>query len=231
VTTDLVRTLTDTLGDAFAANADVDKAAGARAYMRDQFPFYGIPSPMQKTIARAVTSGLRDPTESELARLAAVCWRKPEREWQYFGCGYLRRHVRGRTPAPLSKVQPLIVSKSWWDTIDSLASHTVGTLVREHPVLVTTMDEWVRSENFWLARTAILHQLGSKNVTDAGRLFDYCLLRASDGEFFVRKAIGWALREYSKTDEAAVRGFVAENADRLAPLSRKEALKWLERRA
>jgi 3-methyladenine DNA glycosylase AlkD len=92
------------------------------------------------------------------------------------------------------------------------------------------MDEWIESDNIWLARTAILHQLGYKSQTNADRLFDYCLRRASDKEFFLRKSIGWALREYSKTDETAVRRFVDANASALSPLSRKEALKWLERR-
>ena len=90
--------------------------------------------------------------------------------------------------------------------------------------------EWISSDNIWLARAAILHQLGYKAETDPDRLFACCLRRAPDREFFVRKAIGWALREYSKTDEMAVRRFVRANADTLAPLSRKEALKWLERR-
>jgi 3-methyladenine DNA glycosylase AlkD len=92
------------------------------------------------------------------------------------------------------------------------------------------MDDWVEAENFWLARTAILHQLSAKRSTDAERLFRYCSVRSADKEFFIRKAIGWALREYSKTDERAVRSFVEDNAE-LSPLSRTEALKWLERRA
>ena len=216
---------------AFAQHADAERAAGARAYMRGQFPFYGIPSPAQRVIAREATAGLGDPTERELVRVARACWRKPEREWQYFACGYLRRHIPGRSPELLRTVEQLITTKSWWDTVDTLASHTVGALVTQHPELAATMDAWIDAPNFWLARTAILHQLGYKHRTDAGRLFSYCTRRAGDREFFVRKAIGWALREYSKTDAPAVRGFVHANADSLSPLSRREALKWLGRRS
>ena len=224
------RRLVVALEAAFVARADPVRAAGARAYMRDQFPFYGIPAPEQKLIAREVTSGLPVPTEHELVSTARACWRKPEREWQYFACWYLRRHVRGRSAGMLTDVQPLITTKSWWDTVDSLAGHTVGGLVAQHPELASTMDEWVESDDIWLARTAILHQLGYKASTDADRLFAYCLRRAADREFFIRKAIGWSLREYSKTDGKAVRAFVRANAGTLSPLSSKEALKWLERR-
>jgi 3-methyladenine DNA glycosylase AlkD len=216
---------------AFVAQADPRRAAGARAYMRDQFPFYGIPAPAQRLIAREVTSVLPVPTESDLVRAVRACWRKPEREWQYFACWYLRRHVRGSPADLLTAVEPLITTKSWWDTVDTLASHTVGGLVAQHAELASTMDDWIGSDDVWLARTAILHQLGYKAETDADRLFGYCLRRAGDREFFIRKAIGWALREYSKTDGKAVRAFVLANADTLTALSRKEALKWLARRA
>lgn len=104
----------------------------------------------------------------------------------------------------------------------------VGPLVRANPLLRKTMDDWISSENFWLARTAILHQLHYKKETDADRLFSYCLRRAADTEFFIRKAIGWALREYSKTDAQAVRQFV-RNHPELSGLSTREAMKWIER--
>ena len=219
------------LDKAFTAQADPARAVGARAYMRDQFEFYGIRSPALAAIARTVTAKRARPTDRELVATVRACWRRPQREWQYFACGYLRSNVRGRRAGLLQTVETLIISKSWWDTVDTLASHTVGGLVTEHAALVATMDEWIDSDNFWLARTAILHQLGYKKRTDADRLFAYCSRRADDREFFIRKSIGWALREYSKTDERAVRRFVRANANTLSPLSQREALKWLERRA
>jgi 3-methyladenine DNA glycosylase AlkD len=198
--------------------------------MRNQFAFYGIPAPTQAQIAREATADLGPPSERDLARVALACWKEPEREWQYFACGYIRKHVKVASPDFIATARALITTKSWWDTIDSLASRTVGPLVRAYPELGTRMDEWIDADDFWLARTAILHQLTFKSATDPERLFAYCVRRASDKEFFIRKAIGWALREYTKTDEPAVRRFLREHGDELSGLSRTEALKWLERR-
>ena len=105
----------------------------------------------------------------------------------------------------------MILAKSWWDTVDALASPTVGALVRSAPTLVEVMDEWVERDDIWIARTAIIHQLRFGADTDADRLFAYCLRRSADSEFFIRKAIGWALRQYGRTDPDAVRAFVAEH--------------------
>jgi 3-methyladenine DNA glycosylase AlkD len=100
-------------------------------------------------------------------------------------------------------------------------------MVDRHPALVSTMDEWAREENLWLVRTALLHQLRHKEATDSERLFRYCLLRADHPDFFIRKAIGWALREYAKTAPDRVRAFVRSHEARLSPLSVREALKNL----
>jgi 3-methyladenine DNA glycosylase AlkD len=163
--------------------------------------------------------------------VAKACWARPEREYQYFACGYLRRHIGRAGPGFIDVAGQLITTKSWWDTVDALATRTVAPLVRAHPELVATMDRWITSENIWLARTALLHQLFAKGETDVDRLYRYCRSRAGDREFFIRKAIGWALREHSKTDGPAVRAFVAEMGDDLSGLSRTEALKWMDRRA
>ncbi len=197
--------------------------------MRNAVPFYGIPAPAQREIWRTVLADMPTPTGAQLRSVARACWKRPEREWQYFGCAYVRRYVRRASAAFLPTAEYLITTKSWWDTVDSLASHTVGPLVRAEPRLKGAMDDWSRSENVWLARTAILHQLGYKADTDAERLFDYCSRRAGDSEFFIRKAVGWSLREYSKTDADAVRTFVRDHRRELSALSQREALKWLER--
>src|SRR5262249_25589456 len=131
------------------------------------------------------------------------------------------------TPTLLPTVAELITTKSWWDTVDTLASDTVGPMVRNHPELLSTMDEWVRDDNLWIARTAILHQLSYKEDTDADRLFRYCLAQAGHRDFFIRKAIGWALRQYAHTNPEAVRAFLAGHGDLLSPLSVREAGKHL----
>jgi 3-methyladenine DNA glycosylase AlkD len=174
--------------------------------------------------------GLESPTEAQLARIARSCWGRSEREWQYFACGYLRRHIGVASANFLTTARALIVTKQWWDTVDALATRTVGPLVQAYPSLRTEMDRWTESDDFWLARAAILHQLLYRQETDRDRLFAYCLRRAPDTEFFIRKAIGWALREFSKTDERAVRSFVGKHRDDLSALSLREAFKWLDRR-
>jgi 3-methyladenine DNA glycosylase AlkD len=212
---------------AFEAAADPDRAVSMRAYMRDQFTFLGIPSPVQRTLAREVLAGLMPPTEADLGAVGLACWARDEREYQHFACGWLRRHVRICSPAFIDTTRHLIVKRSWWDTVDALAANVVGPLVTRHPPLVSTMDSWIRDENLWLARTALLHQLRYREATDAARLFEYCALRADHRDFFIRKAIGWALREYGKTAPDRVRAFVHTHERRLSPLSVREALKNL----
>jgi 3-methyladenine DNA glycosylase AlkD len=196
-----------------------------RAYMRDQFPFLGVPAPQQTILARTVLAGLGRPSEEDLRVVATSCWALPEREFQYFACSYLRRYQAVCSSSFLSVVRQLLVRKSWWDTVDTLAAHIVGPLVLRDAVLESTMDSWLSGDNLWLTRTAILHQLAYKGRTDADRLFRYCSARADHPDFFIRKAIGWALREYAKTSPSAVTAFVA--ATSLSGLSRREALKNL----
>ncbi|HZQ84305.1 MAG TPA: DNA alkylation repair protein [Acidimicrobiales bacterium] len=220
-----VATFTGRLEVLFEERRDPSKAVGMAAYMRDRFPYFGLPAPAQRAAAREALEGLGQPTEADLVQLATTCWARPQREWQYAACDLLARRAKHCSPALLLTVEHLITTKSWWDTVDLLASKVVGTLVRNHRELAPTMDAWIDADDFWLARTAILHQLGSKSGTDADRLFAYCERRAGDTEFFVRKAIGWALREYAKTDPRAVRQFVADHDAVLSNLSKREALK------
>jgi 3-methyladenine DNA glycosylase AlkD len=176
---------------------------------------------------RVVLAGLAPPAEADLVAVAHACWARPEREYQYFACAYLRRYVAAGSAQLLPTLRDLATTKSWWDTVDTLAAHTVGPLVAAHPVLVPVMDEWSADENLWLVRTAILHQLRYKERTDTARLFRYCARQAGHRDFFVRKAIGWALREYARTDPDAVRSFVDDHRASLSPLSVREATRHL----
>ncbi|GIH05101.1 hypothetical protein Rhe02_31680 [Rhizocola hellebori] len=205
--------------------ADPQRAVSMSAYMRDQFPFLGIPSPQVRQLIRETP--LAKPTEAQLREVALDLWQLPEREFQYVACVHLRRYVKVCGPGFIDVARQLIVTKPWWDTVDTLASHTVGPLVRAHPELVATMDSWIDDENMWLARTALIHQLGYKSATDSVRLFGYCQRRADHPDFFIRKAIGWSLREYAKTNPEAVRAFVHANEGTLSGLSEREALKNL----
>lgn len=212
---------------ALSAHRDPDRAEGMSAYMRGQFPFLGIQTGERRALHRTAVAGLPPPTEAALAGMSRALYALPEREYQYVAVDHLVRHVRVCGPGFLPVVRELTTTKSWWDTVDGLAAQVVGPLVQRYPELGSEMDRWVEDSNFWMARTAILHQLKYKDRTDADRLFHYCELRAGDREFFIRKAIGWALREYSKTDPAAVQAFIAQNDAKLSGLSKREGMLWI----
>jgi 3-methyladenine DNA glycosylase AlkD len=206
---------------------DPGRAVAMAAYMRDQFPFLGIPAPERDRVLRAVLAAGPEPTAGEVLDAADALWDLDGREYQGTAARLLAGRARDLPGTALARVQRLIVTKSWWDTVDELAVRVVGPLVRADPTLVAVMDRWIGDENLWLARTAILHQLGYSDATDADRLFAYCLRRSADTEFFLRKAIGWALRQYARTEPEAVRRFVTDHHDDLSGLSRREALKHL----
>ncbi|MFJ4330386.1 MULTISPECIES: DNA alkylation repair protein [unclassified Streptomyces] len=221
----LADTVLERLTGEYPAAADAERAAGMRAYMKDVAPFLGLTSPVRRSLTRAVLAGLPRPDESDCTAVALRCWRLPEREYHYFAVDYLRRHVTHCSSGFLPVVRHLLTTVPWWDTVDLLAAHVVGGLVAADRGLARDMDAWIEDEDLWLVRAALLHQLRYKEHTDTDCLFGYCLRQAGHGDFFVRKAVGWCLREYAKTDPDAVRAFVAEHRTRLAPLSVREALR------
>jgi 3-methyladenine DNA glycosylase AlkD len=224
---EVAKTVLDRLVREYGSARDPSAAAPMAAYMRGQFPFLGIPTRARRELSRRVVDGVGTPTEAVLTEVSLACWGLPEREYQYFASDWLRRHARVLSAAFLATARTLVTTRSWWDTVDALAAHVVGPVVARHPATVSTMDEWAASSDLWLARTAILHQLRYAERTDADRLFRYCVSRAGDRDFFVRKAIGWALREHGRTSPEEVRRFVAAQGGHLSPLSVREALKHL----
>jgi 3-methyladenine DNA glycosylase AlkD len=224
------RELLDEITVAFEAARDPARAAPMRAYMKDHFAFLGIARPERDRLEKPLLQRLRRQplTESEVDELARAAWEREAREYQYFALSVLRRHGKHLGPCFMDTAHHLITHRSWWDTVDELASHLVGPLVRRHPELVATLDGWIAlpgPEAMWLRRTAILHQNRYGADTDQERLFRYCLHCAGETEFFIRKAIGWALRDHSRTAPAAVQRFVREHGERLSGLSRREALR------
>lgn len=196
-------------------------------YMRGLFPFLGIRKPELNQLLRPIWSALKPHLTSRMIVAAAEeLWKLPEREYQLAAIELLARHVKWLGRDSLERIRGLIQRKSWWDSVDGLAAWVVGPLVARFPELKTEMDRWSEERDFWVRRAAILHQLDYKQDTDAKRLFAYCERNAGDPEFFVRKAIGWALRQYARTEGEAVRCFVEAHPE-LSPLSRREALKHL----
>jgi len=195
------------------------------SYMKDRYQFLGIKSPERRVAARASMTAAERASSEDIIEFATSCWEQPEREFQYVASDVLGANVARLRASDLGAIEYLITTKSWWDTVDALATKTVGGLVSSNPELVPVMDEWIDSDNMWLARTAILHQLKYGDKADADRLFRYSLARADDTEFFIRKAIGWALRQYGRVDPDAVYSFVVQHADEFSGLTKREALK------
>lgn len=211
----------------YRAAEDPTQATAMARYMRDQFLFLGITNPAR----RRLDSALRRETAADpgaLPEIARWCFAQDPREFQYFACDALRAAAPRRLDAAhLELGRELITSKSWWDTVDTLASNVVGPLVRRFPELLGEMDRWIEDSDLWLRRSAILHQLKYGADTDVDRLFGYVERTMAERDFFIRKAIGWALRQLATTDPEAVRAFVARNERSLSPLSVREATKHL----
>jgi 3-methyladenine DNA glycosylase AlkD len=223
----LADTVLARLTSVYPTGADPVRAGRAAAYMRHVTPFLGIRTPERRALSRVVLEGTPQPQEADCTAIALRCWELEGREYQYFAVDYLRRHTGRLSSGFLPVARRLIVTHSWWDTVDLLAAHVVGQLVVADPELGAAMDEWIGDENTWVVRTALLHQLRRKDATDTARLFDHCLRQASHPDFFVRKAVGWSLRACARTDPAAVRNFVEAHRDELSPLSAREALRNL----
>lgn len=216
-----------TFEDLLDQAGDPDRATKMATYMRDLFPFCGVQSKAMIEIQRETIARLGKPDRADVLAFARECWDMPEREYQYGATKLLRRYAKLLESDDLGQIRFFVVTKSWWDTVDELANHVVGTMVQADPALANSMDAWSTDPNMWVARTAILHQLRYKADTDTDRLFGYCRSQMGHNDFFIRKAIGWSLRQYARTDPDAVRAFVSEHEEELSGLSRREALKHL----
>jgi 3-methyladenine DNA glycosylase AlkD len=209
-------------------HADPEKAGPMAAYMKNHFPFLGIKSPELKALGAQFLKMHKPPAGAELAGVVRELWALPEREFHYTALALLDKQRRKTEPGQIDLLEELIVANSWWDTVDMIASRLAGAHFARYPEQIPVYTErWIASDDMWLRRTALLYQLGYKQLTDADRLFDYIRRCADEKEFFIRKAIGWVLREYSKTDANAVRRFVA--ATPLQPLSVREGMKAIHR--
>ena len=214
----------------FKENTHDENAVHMAQYMKGHFSFFGIKSTLRRNLQREWWQGHLIHSEYELQSIIAALWVLDKREYQYVGLDLGKRYKKYFTQASILFIQKLIMTKSWWDTVDTIASHMVGAIVFNYPETVSIMDEWIDHENMWIRRTAILHQLNFKDRTDLKRLFIYCKKRMNEPDFFIRKAIGWALRQYSYVDAPSVIQFVKTYESDLSTLSKSEALKALRRK-
>ncbi len=203
-------------------SANPEKAALMSAYMRGQFAFLGLPTPERKRLSRDFLK-----TQKSIDwPLIFELWEQPEREYQYLATDCLTKLKAQLSPDDIPNLRRLIITKSWWDTIDALDT-IVGGIAMRYPEVNETLLKWSVDDNIWLRRTAIDHQLTRKDKTDTDLLERILENNLGSSEFFINKAIGWSLRDYSKTNPYWVRRFIEKNKAKMSPLSIREASKHL----
>lgn len=217
-------TIADGLEALFRKNANPETALPMEAYMRGHFIFLGIKMPERTQLLRDFWKENDKPKGDVLLRTAEQLWQLNEREFHYVAMGLMEKYGKEAPEPHIDRLERWITTHSWWDSVDFIAANLIGYHLSKYPELIAAYTErWIVSEHLWLRRAALLYQLKYKHATDQERLFHYIELTKEENEFFIRKAIGWALREYAKTDAASVHRFVMETP--LSPLSKKEALK------
>ena len=204
--------------------ADPAKVPHMEAYMKNKFRFLGV----QKTILRKIERDyfkpfMKDPIDWTFVE---ECWQQPYREFQYIAMDYLDKKKKELRPEDFPKLKELAQTKSWWDSIDQL-DRIIGEITFHYPETKNIMRQWSLDEDFWLRRIAIDHQLMRKELTDTDLLAEVICNNFGQTEFFINKAIGWSLRNYSKVNPDWVRVFIDQHASQMAPLSIREARKYL----
>ena len=201
-----------------------DNAAAMKKYMREQFDYFGIKMNDRRDLCKLYMNSRPLPEGKELRDLVGELWQMPERDFQYFAVELMMKCKKQWKDSDIKLFEKMITQKSWWDTVDFIANQLVGPWLKNNPEQIMSITgKWNKSDNIWLQRMSLLFQLKYKKETDTTLLFGYIRNLSGSEEFFVQKAIGWVLREYSKTDAVAVKKFISENT--LKPLSRREGMK------
>ncbi len=213
------------LENTFAANSNAENALPMAKYMKDLFPFFGIKTDERRALFKSVYKKHLVEINSNIRAIGWELFLKKERELQYCGIEILIKNLKKNyVIEDIVWIEKLLITNSWWDSVDTISKYILGDYLQQFPTeIATVVQRFSNAENMWLNRSVILFQLGYKSKTDFSLLQYLCLKHSHSNAFFIRKAIGWALREYAKTDPEAVREFVLQS--NLKPLSKKEALK------
>lgn len=206
-------------------NSDSERAVQMKAYMRNQFEFLGLPAAKRRDLMRPYFKADKHADQIDWGFIKGF-WDQPYRECQYIVCDYLSFRQDLLAPSDIDKIKQLALEKSWWDTIDSL-DKVIGKLALDYPELNEVLLDWSIGDNIWLRRIAIDHQRLRKQATDTELLEKIIKSNLSSSEFFINKAIGWILRDYSKTDPDWVAQFIDHNREDMHPLSIREGSKYL----
>jgi 3-methyladenine DNA glycosylase AlkD len=211
--------------------ADPLKAPAMQAYMKSAMPYHGVPTPILRQVCKAQFADLQFATASQWQAQVLELWRHARFREERYAALYLaadRRAKAFQKPSAIKMYEEMIVTGAWWDYVDDIAAHRIGPILRDYPApMRRKMLAWSKSGHLWKRRSAIICQLGFKGDTDLELLYACIEPALGSREFFLQKAIGWALREYAWTDGAEVRRYVRKNNGKLSPLSRREALKNL----
>ncbi len=201
------------------------------AYMKTSMPFYGVKKPLRVPIIRAIKKQFRPASQRSYTAAVRALWKLPHREEKYIALAVARMFPDYINVASMPLYEQLIRTGAWWDFVDEVATRLVGVVLLDNRrTIKPVMDEWIDDDDMWIRRTAIIGQLKHKQATDHRTLFRYCRERAHETEFFIRKAIGWALREYSKTDPERVSAFLRKYEAKLSALSYREGARILQKR-
>jgi 3-methyladenine DNA glycosylase AlkD len=220
-----MHTYTQSLKSFFEGHTNPLNIAPMKKYMRGQFEYLGIKTPQSTALQKEFIKEHGLPPFEKLDLISRELWNLPQREFQYITMNLISKYEKKLESEFINTLEYLIVTKSWWDTVDLLASHPVGTMFKKFPkVKEKYLKKWRKSENMWLRRTTLLFQLGYKKETDFDLLCEIIKENLCSDEFFINKAIGWSLRQYAHTNPAPVKKFVKTTKE-LHPLSRREALK------
>ncbi|AXG71162.1 DNA alkylation repair enzyme [Kordia sp. SMS9] len=215
------------LQEAFEANANAENQQQMEAYMRNLFTFHGIKAPIRKQLIKELVADHKSFLQEHIRSVALALYALPQREYHYAAMELFQKFLHKKYQENDHElITKLITTHSWWDTVDFLAKHVFGKYLIQFPHQKRKLlDTYSESDNLWLNRSAILYQLSYKNDTDAAELFKQCTIHKDSEEFFIQKAIGWALREYGKVQPKAVLDF-AKNT-KLKELSQREAIRRL----
>ncbi|NLB63423.1 MAG: DNA alkylation repair protein [Fibrobacter sp.] len=215
--------LTQEIQNTLKVAANDDEAKSMRRSMREQFDFLGIKAPKRRELLRETFKANPPEKAEEIEIVIKELWQLPYREMQYAASDYLFLYRSMLGARHINLIKELVITRSWWDTVDTLATRSIGDLALRYKQVRTSMDKWIRNPNLWIRRSALLYQLRYREYTDWDKLQAYCLQCAHEEDFYIRKAIGWALREYGKINPIEVKRFALTND--FSTLTTREALK------
>ncbi len=225
------RVLISELRTTLAAAGDPEKAAAQQAYMKSALPYYGIAAPDLKRLLRPILGLYRPAGRDEHVATVRALWDEVTHREEWYAAIALARHRAAKEwldPDAMPLWRHLVVDGAWWDVVDEIAAHLVGETLAVHRGAVTPLiRDWATDDDLWLRRTSVICQLRFKADTDLDLLRRCIDSNIDDPSFWLRKAIGWALRQYAATDPDWVRAEVARHGDRMSGLSRREATKHL----